>query len=89
MTDRPALSFENTATGSEVKIVFGYLGEDHEPTAALFHGKDLVLIPVSILARAISSGWEEDYSILCQALKEEPACDDPECPECYQQGGEA
>ena len=76
-TKRPTLNFINNADGSDIQIAFGYFGEDREPTAALFHGDKLVLIPVSVLATAISSGWEDDYSILCQALKEEP-----ECPEC-------
>ena len=72
-TNRPTLNFENFATKAEVQISFGYFGEDQEPTAALFHKDDLILIPVSVLAMAVSSGWDQDYSILCQALKEEPS----------------
>ena len=70
MNQRPTLNFLNEADGSEIQISFGYFGDDQEPTAALFHGDKLVLIPVGVLAAAISDGWEDDYSILCNAMKE-------------------
>ena len=76
-TERPTLNFVNEADGGEVTLAFGYFGDDREPTAALFHGDKLILIPASVLAIAISSGWEDDYSMLCSALK-----DDSECPHC-------
>ena len=80
-TDRPTLNFVNDSDGQEVEIAFGYFGDGSTPTAALFHGDKLVLIPVSILATAISSGWEHDYSMLCSALK-----DDSLCPKCETEG---
>ena len=80
--ERPrSLAFINAADEKEVTLTFGYLGG--EPTAALFHGDKLILIPVTVLATAISSGWEDDYSILCPVLK-----DDSECPDCVEEGGE-
>mgnify|MGYP003112284124 FL=1 len=69
MNQRPTLNFVNEADGSEIQISFGYFGSDREPTAAMFHGDQLVLIPVGVLAAAISEGWEDDYSILCSAMK--------------------
>lgn len=82
-TDRPTLCFSNPTDGAQVSISFGYWGDDREPTAALFHGDSLILIPVGVLATAVSSGWEDDYTILCSALK-----DDSECPHCEMEGGE-
>ena len=70
MEQRPTLNFVNEADGSEIQIAFGYFGAEHEPTAAMFHGDQLVLIPVGVLAAALSQGWEDDYSILCNAMKE-------------------
>jgi len=75
--ERPTLNFENAADGETISISFGYFGDDQEPTAALIHRDKIILIPVSVLATAVSSGWENDYSILCETLKE-----DPDCPEC-------
>jgi hypothetical protein len=82
-TERPTLNFVNEADGVEVSIAFGYMGDDGAPTAAVFHGDSLILIPAAVLAIAISSGWEEDYTILCGALK-----DDSECPQCEEEGVE-
>jgi len=82
-TERPTLNFVNEADGVEVSLAFGYWGDDREPVAALFHEEALILIPVSVLATAISSGWEDDYTTLCAALK-----DDSECPHCEEEGGE-
>ena len=79
-TDRPTLCFSNRTDGVQVSMAFGYL--DGEPTAALFHEETLIMIPVGVLATAISSGWEDDYTVLCAALK-----DDSECPHCEMEGG--
>ena len=82
-TERPTLNFVNEADGVEVSLAFGYMGDDLEPTCAMFHGDELVLIPAAVLAIAISSGWKEDYTALCSALK-----DDSDCPQCEEEGGE-
>tara|TARA_R100001530_G_scaffold474_1_gene726 strand:+ start:319 stop:561 length:243 start_codon:yes stop_codon:yes gene_type:complete len=63
--DRPTLNFKNAADGETISISFGYFGDDQAPTAALFHGDKLILIPVSVFASSISSGWKDDYTILC------------------------
>ena len=65
------LCFLNSVDNTEIAIAFGYLADDkaqhgYEPTAALFHDDKLVLIPVAVLAIAISQGWDEDYSWLCE-----------------------
>jgi len=57
-TERPVLNFINSADDSEIQIAFGYY--KGEPTAALFHGEKLVLIPRDILGIAFSQGWEDE-----------------------------
>ena len=57
-TERPVLNFINLADDSEIQIAFGYF--KGEPTAALFHGEELVLIPRDILGIAFSQGWEDE-----------------------------
>ena len=57
-TERPVLNFINSADDSEIQIAFGYF--KGEPTAALFHGEELVLIPRDILGIAFSQGWEDE-----------------------------
>ena len=57
-TERPVLNFINSADDSEIQIAFGYF--KGEPTAALFHGEELVLIPRDILGIAFFQGWEDE-----------------------------
>ena len=57
-TDRPDLNFINAANESEIQIAFGYF--KGEPTAVLFHGEKIVLIPRDILGIAFSQGWEDE-----------------------------
>ena len=57
-TDRPVLNFVNVADGSEIQIAFGYY--KGEPTAALFHKEELVLIPQHVLEIALSQGWDDE-----------------------------
>ena len=62
-TERPVLNFINSADDSEIQIAFGYF--KGEPTAALFHGEELVLIPRDILGIAFSQGWEGNTCDKC------------------------
>ena len=73
--DRPTLTFKNEADGEIISISFGYFGDDQAPTAGLFHGDKLILIPVSILASSISCGWRDDYTILCELRRFQPEKD--------------
>tara|TARA_R100001594_G_scaffold104810_1_gene139415 strand:+ start:396 stop:632 length:237 start_codon:yes stop_codon:yes gene_type:complete len=62
-TERPVLNFINSADDSEIQIAFGYY--KGEPTAALFHKEELVLIPQHILEIALFQGWEDNTCDQC------------------------
>lgn len=63
---RPTLNWEGPSFGEGMQkqehrwtLGFGYYCG--EPTAALFHGDDLItLIPRDVLVAAVKEGWEDD-----------------------------
>ena len=61
--ERPTLTFTNAADDVRISIAFGY--HDGEPTAALFHGDSLVLIPRDVLDIALNQGWSDDTVCEC------------------------
>jgi hypothetical protein len=85
-TVRPTLNYTEPMTDHDNQITFGYLGDEHEPMAALFRGEsnEPILIPASVMLYALLDGWEDSpiaalvdaARAVLHSLEHSAGCDD-------------